>query len=63
MIGYIHDLRLLHAGVPRVLQHHELPAELITAELSTEVDVKVLAALQRCRVNVSLRHTATPVRG
>eukprot|EP00892_Ulva_mutabilis_P009526 jgi/Ulvmu1/6946/UM033_0003.1 len=55
------DARLSYHGVPRVFQQHDLPAELINAELSTPVQVNALAELQRCRVNVSLRHTAKPL--
>lgn len=63
-----------YAGVPRVFPEHQLPANLQRAKTQSSSAVqtggsvlkgaarpsneKLLATLEQCRVNVSIRHTA-----
>lgn len=48
------------AGVPRMLEGHHLPAELLEGDLGGTSHARALAELTSCRINVSLRHTAAP---
>jgi hypothetical protein len=70
--GFSHMVQ--HVGVPRVFPEHQLPEQLQELEADAELSHQgsccgaddsgrptarqVLATMQQCRVNISVRHTA-----